>query len=231
MSVKVMAQVWALDLPQNLKFVLLAFADHADDEGLCFPSISRVAWKTGYSERSIQSIVRKLDEELHLLKPVQHKKGGRGLAVVYRIQPEKGEKSAPFFTGKGCSAQQKRVKSKPLKGEVAAAPQSSVTTNNHQKKGSGSSEPSHFAFSGRHLKITEAQDQLLAEAFPSVDRAAEYRKMDSWLEANAERRPKKQSRFAQNWFSRIEPRRNGTRSSGAVAPPAGKYSSLKSTVV
>ncbi len=94
---------------------------------------------------------------------------------------------------------------------------------------SGSSEPSRFAFSGVHVRISERQDQLLAEAFPWVDRLSEYRRMDSWLEANPERRPKKHSRFAQNWFSRI--RENGKRPSAAAVAPAGKYSNLKSLAV
>jgi hypothetical protein len=58
MSVKAMAQVWGLNLPQNEKFVLLAMADHADHEGQGIrPSTARVAWKTGYSERQVRRIV------------------------------------------------------------------------------------------------------------------------------------------------------------------------------
>lgn len=64
-------------------------------------------------------------------------------------------------------------------------------------------EPARFAFSGVHLRITERQDTLLAEAFPWVDRSTEYRKMDSWLEGNLERRPKKHARFAHNWMAKI----------------------------
>lgn len=33
MSVKQMALVWDLDLPPNKRLVLLAYADHADDDG------------------------------------------------------------------------------------------------------------------------------------------------------------------------------------------------------
>jgi hypothetical protein len=60
-----------------------------------------------------------------------------------------------------------------------------------------------LSFSGQHFSVTEKQDALLGEAFPWVDRPAEYRKADSWLEANPEKRPKKASRFLHNWFSRI----------------------------
>jgi len=60
-----------------------------------------------------------------------------------------------------------------------------------------------FAFAGSHLKITVRQNELLQEAFAWADLQGEYRKMDSWLEANPERCPKKQSRFAHNWLARI----------------------------
>jgi hypothetical protein len=64
--------------------------------------------------------------------------------------------------------------------------------------------PSRFAYQGLHLEVTERQDAVLAEAFPWVDRQAEYRKMNSWLDANPARGPRSASRFAHNWFSKIE---------------------------
>jgi hypothetical protein len=62
--------------------------------------------------------------------------------------------------------------------------------------------PSPSVFTGQHLLVTQTQDALLGEAFPWVERAAEYRKADSWLEANPKKRPKKFSQFLHNWFNR-----------------------------
>jgi hypothetical protein len=67
-----------------------------------------------------------------------------------------------------------------------------------------------LSFSGLHFSVTEKQDALLGEGFPWIDRPVEYRKVDSWLEANPERRPKKSSRFLHNWFSRIAQPKEGT---------------------
>ncbi len=64
-------------------------------------------------------------------------------------------------------------------------------------------QASPFAFAGTHLKVTSRQDHLLGEAFPWVDRQAEYRKCDSWLESNPSRRPRNTGRFLHNWFSKI----------------------------
>jgi hypothetical protein len=71
--------------------------------------------------------------------------------------------------------------------------------------------PSPHVFAGVHLTVSNKQDQLFGEAFPWVDRQIEYRKADSWLEANPERRPRKTARFIHNWLSKIP---NGTMKGG-----------------
>ncbi len=73
-----------------------------------------------------------------------------------------------------------------------------------------------FAFEGKYLRVTASQDEKLAEAFPWVDRPAEYRKMESYYEANPERRPRKASRAAHNWFNRIPPPREAGKGNGKV---------------
>ena len=63
MSVKAMAIVWEADLPRAEKFVLLAMADHADQNGKnIYPALSTIAWKTGYTYRAVVDIVGRLRE-------------------------------------------------------------------------------------------------------------------------------------------------------------------------
>ena len=91
-----MAQVWELDLPPNEKFLLQSLADHADDNGEhIHPSVARLVWKTGWSERTVQRLLRKL-EATEILEPVAYAQGGYGMATDYRINIEKGVKLAPF---------------------------------------------------------------------------------------------------------------------------------------
>ena len=64
MSIKVMTRVWESKLPKDEKFILLAYADWANDEGEnVYPSIGRVAWKCGYSARHVQRVTRSLAEQ------------------------------------------------------------------------------------------------------------------------------------------------------------------------
>lgn len=64
MSVKVMGWVFDQDLPTREKFVLLAYADHADHDGNnVYPAIDTVAAKTGYNARTVQRATRNLEEK------------------------------------------------------------------------------------------------------------------------------------------------------------------------
>jgi hypothetical protein len=71
------------------------------------------------------------------------------------------------------------------------------------QKAQAAPRPSPSAFVCSHLVVSQKQDRLLGAAFPWIDREAEYRKADAWLDANPERRPRRTSRFLHNWFSRI----------------------------
>ncbi len=69
MSVKVMGHVWDLKLPANKKFVLLAYADHADHDGLnIYPATDSIAAKTGYSRRQVQRITDQLIADGYLIE-------------------------------------------------------------------------------------------------------------------------------------------------------------------
>lgn len=73
MSVKAQALVWDMECPAEWnglkflahhKYVLIAYADHADHQGKnIYPAINTIRKKTGYkSERTVQAITRQLGE-------------------------------------------------------------------------------------------------------------------------------------------------------------------------
>lgn len=95
MSVEQMSQVWKLDLPSNQKFILLCYADHADDEGNnVFPSLPRVAHKTGYSVDQVRRLSKSLVN--NGLMELVEKGHGRGNTHRYRLTLVKGGKLPPF---------------------------------------------------------------------------------------------------------------------------------------
>lgn len=85
MSVSLMTSVWASALTSDLKFMALCLADFGDDEGNnIFPSVDYIAWKTGYSPRSVQRILKRLTD-IHILEVVKNGTGGRGKTTEYRM--------------------------------------------------------------------------------------------------------------------------------------------------
>jgi hypothetical protein len=93
--------------------------------------------------------------------------------------------------------------------EHGAAQRRSENRNKKREKKEEAPAAPSLSFSGQHFSVSTKQDAILGEAFPWIDRPAEYRKADSWLEANPERRPKKANRFLHHWFSRTTQPKGG----------------------
>ena len=91
-----MSRVFELSIPAMEKFLLLAMADHARDDGTgCYPSVGRLARKTSLSERGVQKLIRRMEQKGFLVARGKAK-GGRGITVEYSLTLEKGERRSPF---------------------------------------------------------------------------------------------------------------------------------------
>lgn len=77
-----MSAAWVVPLQPVEKLVLLALADWANDDGVCWPSIKKLVEKTDASERTIQRAVSALVEKGHLTRVETL---GRG--VSYTVHP------------------------------------------------------------------------------------------------------------------------------------------------
>jgi len=76
MSIKLMSQIWEKDLNHSQQSILLAMADFADDNGdHCYPSVARLAWKSGYSYRQTAEILKGLvkDGFIKVVKPATNR--------------------------------------------------------------------------------------------------------------------------------------------------------------
>lgn len=136
MSVKVMGLVWDEPLSRDMKFVLLAYADHADHAGRnIYPAIETVAHKTGYDVRSVQRITSKLEQAGYLVLDGGARRGGQGRSTHWRI-PIKDDKLSPIKKGdKKDIVKVQRVTKRALKGDTVS-PDPSLT---------GKNEPSDHA--------------------------------------------------------------------------------------
>jgi len=109
MSVKVMGLVWESDLPRDEKFILLSYADHADHNGdSVFPSVTLISWKTGYSERQVQRITKKLIDKKILIEDGESMYGTN----LYRVDLQKLPKREPFKMKK---------RGRPINGDILSS--------------------------------------------------------------------------------------------------------------
>lgn len=173
MSVKVMGWVWDTDLPQDEKLVALAYADHADHDGTnIFPAISSIAQKTGYSERSVQRITRKLVERRLLLSDGEGPKGTRKWRMVVP-PPVAGDNMAPprFSEQRGdnlapppASDVTGGVTPVTLRGDIAMSPDSSLTISEPSMSPSSESfveEAAHRHDNGDFAQVVKAWEKTV----------------------------------------------------------------------
>ncbi len=83
MSTIIMAACWPLqNMSPAQKSVLISLADNSNDEGVCWPSVSKISMRTCLSPRAVQGALRWL-EEVGLLVARQRE----GRSTVYEITP------------------------------------------------------------------------------------------------------------------------------------------------
>ncbi|MBI5951879.1 MAG: DnaD domain protein [Chloroflexi bacterium] len=100
MSALVMGLVWELqespDFGRAEKFVLMAYADHADSNGKnIYPSINLVMKKTFYEERNVQKITRALENLGYLVADGMGPHGTNRWAIPISRSSDGGAKIAP----------------------------------------------------------------------------------------------------------------------------------------
>ena len=128
-SVKVMSWVWDnATVEGTALLMLLAIADHANDDGVCWPSIGTLARKARVGERQAQRLVSALEES----GAIEIERGvGRRHTSVYRIKgvadvtissKEKVTRKSPIQQRKG-DIQREKVTSSALKGDIAMSPE------------------------------------------------------------------------------------------------------------
>ncbi|PIT07997.1 helix-turn-helix domain-containing protein [Snodgrassella communis] len=119
MSVKLMAKAWEMDLSQGEKLVLLALCDHANDDGVCYPSQEYLAQKCSMSPRSLIDQINKLKKYGILTAERRQKSGGR-LANLYVINLDNFSQSANSAPAKSACENSAHAESAPTNVQITA---------------------------------------------------------------------------------------------------------------
>jgi hypothetical protein len=132
MSIKFMAKVYELAIDSDTREILMALADHADDEGYnIFPSVARIAWKIGDGSmneqgeyKNVRTVQRRLKELQEIGALVELKPSGYHRATEYGLDLSVFPKKADFKP-KGDRLSSKGDK-KALKGDTTLSPEPSL---------------------------------------------------------------------------------------------------------
>lgn len=160
-SIKVMALVWEVtDLNQCETLVALALADHANDQGLCWPSMDRVAAKARISQRQARRVMRSLESKgLILTKRGGGRKTEKKIVTnQYQFDLASLRRKADILSGLAEKPGHTGPETRTFRTEnpdIAMSGESSLTINNLQEdavKTAAEEKPKDLAQISMHLK-------------------------------------------------------------------------------
>lgn len=85
-----MTAAFAAAIPSTSKFVLIALADCANDDGMCFPSVTKLMAKCSLSDRAVQKAMAELELAGYLRREFRH-----GRSTIYWIDATPERRSPP----------------------------------------------------------------------------------------------------------------------------------------
>ena len=123
MSIRVMSAVYDSELTDIYEVsVMLALANHADDDGVCYPSIARISRLARMSERGVQCVIKRLSERGYLDVDAGAGRSGTNLYIV-RPTPAPGAPPATHAPRTRCTTPPHPTTFTPAPG----APEPSIT--------------------------------------------------------------------------------------------------------
>jgi hypothetical protein len=174
MSVLGMGLVWQLDMVTHEKMVLLALADHASDDGVCWPGMKGVAQKCSLSVRRLQEIVANLERKGWVSREPRHTEQGRQVSNIYVLWFAQEAKDAGG-----------RVR--PTAGGGCGPPQGEGAAHRTPLLNEPSKEPSIKNHKDDSQTDRLSQWNEWKKEYPALDIEAEMRGMLKWYEEKGER--------------------------------------------
>ena len=139
MSIKLMTKAWEMDLSQGEKLVLLALCDHANDDGVCYPSQKFLAKKCSMSDRSVINQIKRL-ESCGILTSERRQNSGNRLSNLYTINLDNYKSQSENFAP--AESAPTKVKNTTELGENFAPSFKEEPSSNHQEEPSIYTPPS-----------------------------------------------------------------------------------------
>ena len=88
MSVRAMAWAWRQQLSGPEKLVLMALADHADEDGICWPGNAHIARKCNLRQRSVQRHIKNLIDNGYMTAHRRYRETGGQTSNRYVLNVE-----------------------------------------------------------------------------------------------------------------------------------------------
>lgn len=206
MSIYVSSRVWrSCGQAGDRLLLMLALADFANDEGICWPSQNSLAKRCRCSRRGIQRMLDGLIEDGDIILRREGRAGGqgKGMSAAYQLArySELGELAAltePELYGDPGSlyGDPGAIKGRSLPSTSGQEPKKSIKE---------SSVPSRAGFNSGKLSDPEFILQLKHNPiYAHIDILREIGKMESWLLIPKNRRRKLTASFMVNWLNKIE---------------------------
>lgn len=90
-SIFAMNWAWGQKLAPTAKLILMALADAADDQGVCWPSVATVANKCGVSTRTVRRVMQALVADGILQSEQRYRNDGSSSSNLYRLRLRGGD--------------------------------------------------------------------------------------------------------------------------------------------
>ena len=94
-SIAAMNWAWQQQLSPTPKLILMALADAADDQGICWPSVATLASKVGVSTRTVRRVMQELISGELLSTEQRYRSDGSCSSNRYRLSLAGGDKLSP----------------------------------------------------------------------------------------------------------------------------------------
>lgn len=85
MSIEALNWAFGLEIEPQLKFTVVALANRADEEGMCYPGVRWIMKKTCYAESTVRTHLKELQSRRLLTKHEQHRPDGGQSTNQYRL--------------------------------------------------------------------------------------------------------------------------------------------------